>query len=282
MLGLSRLRDRTRRIASGAGRGLGNDGTRQARRSVMKASKLMMAMVCCAMAMPAMAQEHKPDAGKKDVKAVQPAGDKKAEMPAMSAEDKAWMEAGTPGKMHEWIAKGAGTWDCTVKMMMPGEPVQESKGTMTTQMVFGGRYAHSMFKGTFMGQPFEGAATLGFNNATGKFESTWVDSMSTGTMFTTGTLDKDGKVMTMAGECMDPSAKKMFKQRSVTTWKNDNEMTEEFFHEKDGKEAKVMEITYVRAKAAAKEKDAMDKMKGDADKLKKQGEDAIKQIPTKK
>lgn len=249
----------------------------------MTASKLLVAVVCCAMTGAALAQEHKPQDGKKpDAHAAQPAGDKKGGMPEMSDADKAWMEAGTPGKMHEWIAKSAGTWDCTIKMMMPGQPVQESKGTMMTKMVFDGRYAHSMFKGTFMGMPFEGAATMGYNKAAGKFEGTWMDSMSTMTMFTTGTLDDAGKVLTMTGQMVDPTTKNVIKQKIVTTWKNDNQFVDEMYHETDGKEMKVMEITYNRAKGAAKEKDAMDKLKGDAEKLKKQGEDAIKQVPNKK
>ena len=36
------------------------------------------------------------------------------------AEMDAWMKAGTPGEMHNWPARGVGTWDAVVKMMMPG------------------------------------------------------------------------------------------------------------------------------------------------------------------
>ena len=77
-------------------------------------------------------------------------------------------------------------------IFMPGAP-PDSKAVMTTTMVLGGRYSHSMFKGTWGGMPFEGVATLGYNNATGKFESTWMDNMGTGTMYLAGTYDKDKK-----------------------------------------------------------------------------------------
>jgi hypothetical protein len=229
----------------------------------MKASKLLMAMVCCAMAMPVGAQESKPEQGKKNAHAAQPAGDKKGEMPAMGDEEKAWMEAGTPGKMHEWIAKGAGEWDCTVKMMMPEQPVQESKGKMSVKMVFDGRFSHGSFSSDFMGMPFQGVATLGYNNVTQKFEGTWIDSMSTGTMFMTGTLDAEGKSLTLIGEFADPMTKKMIQQRNVSTFKGDNQMVDEFYHKKDGKEAKVMEITYTRSKSGGKSPDAMEKKKGE-------------------
>jgi hypothetical protein len=248
----------------------------------MKTSKLLVAMVCCGLTGVAMAQDQKPKAPESVKKAMQdakeqmqPADKKDAPAQTPSADDMAWMKAGEPGEMHKWIAKSEGSWDATVKMMMPGMPPSESKATMTTMMVFGGRYAHSSFKGDFMGMPFEGVATLGFNNSTGKFEGTWMDSMSTATMYVSGTMDSATKAVTMSGEFMDPSKNKMVKQRQVTTWKNDNEFTDEFYHSVDGKESKVMEISYTRAKAAAKEKSAMDKAKEDMEKLKKDVQNAI-------
>ena len=44
----------------------------------------------------------------------------------------------------------------------------------------GGRYLHGMFKGTAMGQPFEGASVSGYDNTKKKYFNVWVDSMSTG------------------------------------------------------------------------------------------------------
>lgn len=220
----------------------------------MKASMLLAAVLCCAMTGAAWAQDHKHDYGKgHDAHAGQPAGEKPGGMPEMGEAEQAWMEAGTPGEMHKWIAKGVGTWDATVKMMMPGEPEQESKATVTTRMMFDGRYAHSRFQGSFMGQPFEGLSTLGYNKAAGRFESVWIDSMSTMTMFATGHLDAAGKVLTLTGEMMDPATKKPIKQKMVTTWKSDDRFVDEMYHEMDGKEVKVMEIVYTRAKGHADE-----------------------------
>lgn len=247
----------------------------------VKTSKLMMAMTCCAaMSGAALAQnDHskKVDPSAKPAAApAQPAGEKKGGMPAMSEMERAMMEAGTPGEQHAWIAKGVGTWDCTLKAMMPDQPVQEMKGTMTTEMILGGRYSRSMFKCDFMGMPFEGIATLGYNNTSGKFESSWMDNMGTATTFMSGSVDKDGKVMTLTGECIDPMTKKPCTMRQVTTMRSDNEIFEEFYKTIDGKEAKGMEITYKRAKGAAMEKGAVDKLKADAEKMKKQAEDAMK------
>lgn len=231
----------------------------------MNTFRLLAVMVCCAVSGTVLGQHDKPgDQEKKDP------------MPAMSEMQRAMLEAGTPGKMHEWIARSAGTWDCTLKMMMPDQPVQESKGTMTTKMIFGGRYAHSMFTCDFMGMPFEGTGTLGYNNTTGRFECTWADNVSTATTFMTGTLDASGKVLTLTGECTDPMTRKPCTMRQVTTLRGDDEMVEEFYKTIDGKETKVVETTYRRAKGAAMEKSAVDRAKADAEKMKKQAEDAIR------
>lgn len=171
-----------------------------------------------------------------------PAADPQADMQAL-------MQASQPGDMHKLIATLAGTWKATVKLLMPGAP-PDSSGVMTTTMVLGGRYAHSMFKADLGGMEFEGAATLGFNNVTGKFESTWIDSMGTFTLFSTGSYDKDTKALTMTGEFSDPMSKQTVKQREVLTWVTDTTLRDEFYQAAPGSpETKIMQIDYVKAPA---------------------------------
>lgn len=195
----------------------------------------------------------------------------------------AWMKASTPGKMHEWLAKGCGDWDAVVKMMMPGEPSTESKATSHIEMIFDGRYQKGTFKGEMAGMPFDGISMMGFNNVTQQFEGTWMDSFSTGVMYVTGKMDGDRLVT--AGEFADPMTGKMIKQRMVTTRMGEDKFVDEFFHEMDGKEVPAMTITYTRAakaapKPAEKTTSAADKAKEEA--MKKAAEEAAKlkkQIP---
>jgi hypothetical protein len=240
----------------------------------MKHTNSKMLAMCCAMAMTAgaLAQHDKttemPKKGEVPATKMGQPGDKKSDSPGMPPEMmKAWMDAGKVGPMHDWLAKFEGTWETTCKMMMPGEPTSESKGTMTSQMMLGKRFCHSTYKGEMdMGGqkvPFEGVACMGYNNTTQKFESTWVDSMSTGTMMMTGTLSADKKTLTMTGECADPMTHQMKKSREVTTWTGDDRYTMAFYEPgMDGKETQVMEISYVKTKGGMK--DAMDKSKDEA------------------
>lgn len=246
----------------------------------MKRTNLLAAMVCCTMTMTgaALAQH---DNMHKDAKGHQP--DMKGQMPGMdSAAMEQMMKAGTPGEMHQWMSKFAGTWDAEVKMWMdPSQPPSESKGTMTTEMMFGGRYMHSTYKGEFsmgegMKMPFEGVACMGYNNTTKKFESSWVDSMSTAMMTMSGTLDDSKKTLTMTGECTCPMTEKPCGMREVMTWTGDDKYTMTMYNSMDGKETKCMEIAYTRAKGAAMEKSAMDKMKDEANKKAKEMESKVK------
>lgn len=232
----------------------------------MNRTKLLAAAMvcCCAGVMSASARVDPMDAMKDKAKEAMKDGKKAVQdamkkgepgkdgMPAMSesmqAEMKAMMEAGTPGEMHKWMAKMTGDWTATIKAFVPGMPESTDTGTMKVSMLFDGHYSRSHMKSTFMGQPFEGVGTLGFNNTTGKFESTWVDSMSTMTMMSTGSLDKATNTLTMTGQSVDCLTKKNAMTREVTTFKNDNEWGFVMYMTKEGeKEAKVMEINYVRS-----------------------------------
>ncbi len=211
------------------------------------------------------------------------------EMPAeKKAEMEAYMKAAEPGEMHRMLGKLVGTWDATVKMMEPGEPSSQSVGTMTYEMVLGGRYQRGHFKGDMMGMPFEGFATTGYNNTTKMFESTWMDNFSTATMTTKGTMEGDKLMLT--GEMTDPVKGKVQKEREVTTFMGNDKMLSEFYHEMDGKDVLVMTINYTRSMATPagemrpadkmNDKDAMEKSREEA--KKKAMEEMKKRMPTGK
>jgi len=153
----------------------------------------------------------------------------------------------TPGPEHAELAKMVGEWDTTIKMFWGPEPT-ESKGTATFKMILGGRYLVQEAKSPDMGgMPFEGHGMVGFDNGKKMYHSTWYDSMGTGVMVGTGT-ETDG-VVTMKSTMYEPMAG----MEVTTTEKSwhvdaDTHMFEMYMPGPDGKEAKVMEITYKRKK----------------------------------
>ena len=80
-----------------------------------------------------------------------PAGDKQPSMEEMMA---AWAKYGTPGKEHEIFKSLEGKFTADVTMSMPGAPTPEkSTGDAKNETIFGGRYLHQDWAGSFMGKP---------------------------------------------------------------------------------------------------------------------------------
>lgn len=168
----------------------------------------------------------------------------------------ACMIAGTPGEMHQFIAKGAGTWKGTSTMWMgPGSDPMKSETIATISMVMDGRYAKCEYAGEIPGMgAFNGLGYSGFDNVTQKFVSTWIDNHSSGIMQGTGSLSADKKTLTWNYSYNCPITKKPAVMRQVETYKGDNAMTLEMFGNdpKSGKEYKMMSIDFARTNAAAK------------------------------
>lgn len=200
------------------------------------------------------AAQDKPKAVEKPAEKPRATADKTKAAPAGADAEKAAMEAmmkaATPGEPHKTLASMAGTFDTTIKMWMkPGDPPQENKGTTERKMVLGGRYLSETFEGTFMGQPYSGMGTAGYDNVTKKYFSTWSDTMGTGIMTSTGAMDKGGKSIIMKGSAADPETGKMvsFKEKMTMT-DPDHQTFEMWGPAKDGKVYKMMEIAYSRKK----------------------------------
>ncbi len=176
------------------------------------------------------------------------------EKPAMSKEDQAMMEAmmkaATPGPNHKVLASMVGDWSFVMKMWMdPSAPPDETKGTVSNRSLLGGRYVQGEFKAPVMGMPFEGIAVNGYDNVTQQFVSTWLDNMSTGIMFMTGSYDPATKSLTYLGEMADPTNPSIkVKSREVIRLVNDNQHVMEMYETRGAKETKTMEVTYTRVK----------------------------------
>jgi hypothetical protein len=171
------------------------------------------------------------------------AGDEKA---AAAAQDP--MAMMMPGEHHAHLKKLAGNWDYTMKIWAePGAEPMESTGKRSAEMILGDRYLQEKYTGTFMGMPFEGHGTTGYDNAQKEYVGTWLDNMGTGIMMSTGSCDGKG-TWTMTGDMADPATGKMVPTRSVTKLVDDNTyIVEMYLKGPDGKEMKMMEMAHKRA-----------------------------------
>jgi hypothetical protein len=179
--------------------------------------------------------------------AASPEQTKEAAAAASEKEMEAWMAYMTPGEMHKMLATGVGEWNQEVTMWMdPTQPPTTSQATCMVSMLYGDRYQESVSKGDMMGMPFEGKATIAYDNAKKVFQSTWIDNMGTGIMYMEGPYDPKTKTITMTGTMVDPMTGKIEKVRETFKFIDDNNQFMEMFVTKNGKESKCMEIKFAR------------------------------------
>jgi hypothetical protein len=170
--------------------------------------------------------------------------------PAMDAVMAAMTKAGTPGEAHKKLDVMAGTWNAQISMWMaPGTEPTKSQGISENKWVFGGRYLEQRYKGEFFGATFEGIGYTGYDNVKQQYWGTWMDSMSTAAMLSTGSLAADGKTWNFKATMADPvTGKDATSDEKITIIDADHHTLEMWGPGPDGKNFKMMEIAYSRRK----------------------------------
>ena len=167
--------------------------------------------------------------------------------PEQKAEMEAYAKAATPGPQHQQLASMAGNYTMKVKSWpAAGAPPMEDSGTATRKMDLEGRVLVEEVHSTMMGQPFTGHGMTGYDNVAGKYWSTWNDNMSTGVIVSHGTCDAKN-TCEYTGTYNDPIKKAPVKTRMKSREVDPKtEVFEMYGPGKDGKEFKMMEITYTK------------------------------------
>jgi len=169
---------------------------------------------------------------------------KPAEMETMCA---VYQELATPGAPHKLLAGMAGSWSVKSTWWMdPSGPPMESTGASEQKMILDGRFLQQDFSGEMMGGPFAGIGFTGYDNHTGKYVSTWMDSMGTGIYYFEGSAGADGKTITQSCSYDDPMRGPLT-WRSVTRIVDRNHLVFDMYTtDKSGREDKMGEMTYTR------------------------------------
>ncbi|MBK8916059.1 MAG: DUF1579 domain-containing protein [Phycisphaerales bacterium] len=169
------------------------------------------------------------------------------------------MAMGIPGEHHKQLEYMVGEWNYTCKVWMdPSAPPNESTGVCNSRSLMDGRFIQSDHSGKFkmpgadgsmMDFDFKGMALTGYDNARKCFVGAWIDNMSTSIMNTTGTYDASSKTYTYVGESEEVPGVTVKIRETIRIIDKDKH-TFEFYRTMDGKEIKVMELTYTRKKSA--------------------------------
>ncbi len=179
------------------------------------------------------------------------AAQERPSQPELTAQQKAemdaYMKAATPGEQHKYLVSMAGNYDVVIRTWDgPDAPPHQEKGTATRTPDLGGRVVVERVTASIMGTPFTGTGMSGFDNVSGKYWSTWIDTISTGLMVSEGTCDAR-HTCTFTGTWNEPVTKGPVKMRMITRWTNPStEVFEMYGPGRDGKEMKLMEMTYTK------------------------------------
>jgi hypothetical protein len=172
--------------------------------------------------------------------------------PGWTPEDmQACMRAGTPGEMHDFLKKQAGTWTGKTHMWMGPDATEPavSDCTSTITVLMDGRFTQCELKGEMPGMgPYTGLGITGYDNVSQRFVGNWIDNHGSGIMNGVGELSGDGKVLTWTYTYNCPINKKPAIMRQVETYTSESAMTLESFctDPKSGKEYKCMKIEFTR------------------------------------
>ncbi|MEZ6235277.1 MAG: DUF1579 family protein [Phycisphaerales bacterium] len=150
------------------------------------------------------------------VSAAAPAAQPDDSTPGFSPDDMARMAAfGETNENHEHLSAMLGTWDGTMRWRpTPDADYLEFPGTAVREWVLDGRFVREVVTAEAPGGgAYEGLGYVGYNNFDHRYESIWMENMSTGVFSGHGVYDPETKVFTFFGDRRDPMTGRM-----ITTW----------------------------------------------------------------
>jgi hypothetical protein len=167
-----------------------------------------------------------------------------------SAQARALDSAMTPGEGQKRLAAMIGTFKVAIRTWVdPSKPPIESSASSVSAWVLGERYVQMTLAGDLQGQPFNGIGYIGFDNVGKQYQSTWMDSGSTGMTWYKGGFDAGGKSATMKASVPDALTGKPTPVELRLKMSDDGgHVTELWGHGLGNKMFKMMELRYTRSK----------------------------------
>lgn len=158
------------------------------------------------------------------------------------------MKLAAPGEHHRKLDLLVGNFKTTTTFQMSPElPVEVSVGSSEIKWILDGRFTQQKFKGSVMGQPFEGLGIVGYDNVKQEYQSIWIDSGATGMVKSTMLFDEETQAFLETGTMSCPVEGGEKSIRGVIRIIDKDQMIYEMYSpEKEGGEKKLMEVKYER------------------------------------
>lgn len=124
---------------------------------------------------------------------------------------------------HHWLERFVGEWSYEVEAVMaPGQPPAKFRGSESVRSL-GDLWILAEGRGEMPGGGIaRSQLTLGFDPQRQRYVGTWIGSMMTHLWIYSGTLDAEGRVLTLDTEGPDMSTGKMVKYQDVYEFVGDD------------------------------------------------------------
>lgn len=131
----------------------------------------------------------------------------------------------------------------------PAGPPAIDQGTATFTAVLGGRHLRQELRIDASGKPFQGLGYLGYDDASGQYDSIWMDVNFGGVIVAHGSYDPARKAYTFDGSVADPKRHGARSPlREVLRMKDADHFTCEYYERHAGREALAVRLEYARLK----------------------------------
>ena len=156
------------------------------------------------------------------------------------------MQPSAPGPEHALLARQAGTWKATQKLMMmdPTGPPQVSAATEVCTLICNGLFLRSDYHMKDAQGEMHGSGLLGYDTAKKKYVGVWVDTFGTAIYPYEGTCT--GNQCTYTMETTDPSGKPVTLTMVYEIIDDNHRKFAMMMPGADGKPMTTMEIDYTR------------------------------------
>jgi hypothetical protein len=159
-----------------------------------------------------------------------------------------WASLSKPGASHQLLDVFAGAWDVKITFWSdPKAAPQDSHGSSQLTWILGDRFLKEDFSGDVLGEGYQGLGLMGYDAASRRFTTVWLDSLNTAIAVQKGSYLPDSNSFELTGEVYDPLlGRTKTTQTQIHITSKDTYTVTMIDTAPNGREFKSLEIVYTR------------------------------------